>query len=440
MSSDVLITIDPECFLGPIKPMNCVNNGPAGNQNSQCRSNFDTYAALKIPFARTHDASFYAGYGGEHTVDVAAVFPDFDRDPDDPSAYDFVLTDEYLQRTIAAGTQIFYRLGTKIEHWKKKYNTLPPRDFRKWAQICEHIIRHCNEGWADGFRGNIRWWEIWNEPDIDLDDDKDKRCWGGTAAQFRELYRITSVHLKTCFPDLMIGGPAQTAQFDQWMDDFLALRTPSGERIPLDFYSWHQYTEDPMKLQTLAEKIRRKLDAAGYKKTLSILDEYNYIRDWKENFVYSIRQIQKEKGAAFIASCMCMGQNAPIDMLMYYDARPCLFNGIFDFYTLEKRKTYSAFSAFAVLRDLQKQISCKVNDPSVSCIAARNENHLALLLSTYRIKDGGKGQNVRINSTLPLQNCRAFLTDRKNDAAALSVTENTFHLRPNSILLFEAVI
>ena len=127
-------------------------------------------------------------------------------------------------------------------------------------------------------------------------------------------------------------------------------------------------------------------------------------------------------------------------MLMYYDARPCLFNGIFDFYTLEKRKTYSAFSAFAVLRDLQKQISCKVNDPSVSCIAARNENHLALLLSTYRIKDGGKGQNVRINSTLPLQNCRAFLTDRKNDSAALSVTENTFHLRPNSILLFEAAI
>ena len=440
MSVNAIISIDPERFLGPIKMMNCVNNGPVGSMKTQTRSNFESYAALKIPFARTHDSSFYAGYGGEHTIDVAAVFPDFSRDPDDPSAYDFVLTDEYLQRTIAAGTQIFYRLGSKIEHWKKKYNTLPPKDFRKWAQVCEHIIRHCNEGWADGFHGNIRWWEIWNEPDIDLDEDKDKRCWGGTAAQFRDLYRITSIHLKTCFPDLMIGGPAQTSQFDQWMDDFLALRTPSGERIPLDFYSWHQYAEDPMKFKMLAEKIRHKLDAAGYTDTLSILDEYNYIRDWTDNFVYSLKQVQNEKGAAFIASCMCMGQNAPLDMLMYYDARPCLYNGLWDFYTLETKKTYFAFSAFATLRDLKNQILCETNDQRVSCIAARDGQHIALLISTYRIKDGGKGQYVQIDSTIPLQNCRAFLTDKTHNATELSVADNKFYLRPNSILLVEAEI
>lgn len=127
-------------------------------------------------------------------------------------------------------------------------------------------------------------------------------------------------------------------------------------------------------------------------------------------------------------------------MLMYYDARPCVFNGIFDFYTLEKRKTYSAFSAFAVLRELKNQISCVSNDPRISCIAAREGKRVAVLLSTYRIKDGGKGQDIRIDSTLPLHNTKVSLTDGKNDSTVLPMAGNTFRLRPNSILLLEAEI
>ena len=46
----------------------------------------------------------------------------------------------------AAGTKVFYRLSHRIEHEVKKYGTLPPKDFKKWAVICEHIIRHYTEG------------------------------------------------------------------------------------------------------------------------------------------------------------------------------------------------------------------------------------------------------------------------------------------------------
>ena len=44
-----------------------------------------------------------------------------------------------------------------------------PKDFKKWAVICEHIIRHYTEGWADGFFYDMPYWEIWNEPDLDSD-------------------------------------------------------------------------------------------------------------------------------------------------------------------------------------------------------------------------------------------------------------------------------
>ena len=63
----------------------------------------------------------------------------------------------------------------------------------KWAEICEHIIRHYNEGWADGFYYNIEYWEIWNEPD-------NSQMWTGTPEEFYELYRVAANHLKSCFP------------------------------------------------------------------------------------------------------------------------------------------------------------------------------------------------------------------------------------------------
>ena len=62
--------------IGPVKPMNGLNNGPLGSQlyNS---NNGGAVKAVHVPFARTHDTSEWAGYGGEHTDDISAVFPDF---------------------------------------------------------------------------------------------------------------------------------------------------------------------------------------------------------------------------------------------------------------------------------------------------------------------------------------------------------------------------
>ena len=135
------LKIDYSATAGKIKPMNAVNNGPVYTKNADQNSgNLTTYTAANIPFARTHDASFCAKYGGEHTVDVHMIFPDFDADPDSPESYDFQLTDEYMEAIQLAGTEVFYRLGSKIEHNSKKYGTVPPKDFKKWAVICEHII------------------------------------------------------------------------------------------------------------------------------------------------------------------------------------------------------------------------------------------------------------------------------------------------------------
>ena len=223
---------------GIIKPMNAVNNGPVDPGVRQSPSNFDTYKAARFPYARNHDASFYVRYGGEHIVDVHRIFKNFDADENDPESYIFEPTDDYVKITLDAGTKTFYRLGAAIEHYYK-YGTRVPKDYGKWARICEHIIRHYTEGWANGFHYDIEYWEIWNEPDC-RNPDGSHPCWQGTCEQFIDFFEVAAKYLKKCFPHLKIGGPAfASPEPYEFKDKFL--EAVNERNIPLDFYSFHCY-------------------------------------------------------------------------------------------------------------------------------------------------------------------------------------------------------
>ena len=326
--------VDFTSVVGKMKPMHATNNGPAVQLKAlengtlhPFNNNLYEFKRAGIPYARTHDASFYATYGGEHIVDVNMIFTDFDADPTDPASYDFALTDEYLRVIELSGAKCYYRLGSKIEHWSKKYNTLPPKDFHKWAVVCEHIIRHYTEGWAEGFHMDIEYWEIWNEPDLDADDSAHKRCWGGTKAMFFDLYEIAAKHLKAKFPHLKIGGPA-VAGVGSWAEDFL--HEMKKRNVPMDFFSWHVYSATVEKVRDRIALARKLMDEAGYTEAESILNEWNYVKGWVgDEWIYSLKMEKGLKGASFIAANMLMAQNEPLDILMYYDARPCGMNGMY---------------------------------------------------------------------------------------------------------------
>ncbi|MBR2632768.1 MAG: hypothetical protein IKD29_04905 [Lentisphaeria bacterium] len=436
------LTVDFSTVCGAVKPMHCVNNGPIpGRPSGQTRSNLAEYKAAGIPFARNHDAAFYSGYGGEHTVDVAFIFPDFSRDPEDETAYDFAMTDKYVADTFLAGTETFYRLGAKIEHGVKKYNIHPPADFSKWARICEHIIRHYNEGWADGFRYDLKYWEIWNEPDLDAEPGRTNfRCWSGTPEQFYELYDVTAKHLKACFPDIKVGGPALAHHVGEWLDNFIGY--VKEHNSPLDFCSWHIYSTDVHKVVERHQIVRSKLDAAGFTGTESILNEYNYVKGWTELFIYSIRQIIGIKGAAFTAGCMCGCQNAGLDMLMYYDARPTPFNGIFDYYTLEPLKGYYPFAAFNSLYRLGKHYTSTSDDGDIFVTAAGDgKDGRAVMIVYYTDDDKAKSRGVTLSGD-DFSKYSFRLLDKHLDLEEISIAADAdgsiqIELLPNSVLLAE---
>lgn len=380
--------------IGKMKIMHAVNNGPYVAGKDQKRGNQYDYQAARIPYARTHDASFDARYGGEHTVDIHAIFPNFDADVNDPESYDFPVTDNYMKQIFEFGTKPFYRLGSKIEHGVKKYGTLVPKDFKKWAQICEHIIMHYTEGWANGFKYDMEYWEIWNEPDLDPNDSKNKRCWQGTEEQFTDLYVTAATYLKNRFPHLKIGGPA-CAGDEEWMERFFT--RIKDIHPPMDFFSYHWYWTEPADMSAKMTRIRALLDKYGYNDAETILNEWNYVRGWTDEFVYSIEQIIGMKGAAFTAACMTCGQNNPgLDMLMYYDARPTAFNGLFDYYTMRPLKGYYPFFLFANLYELGTQWESSSDDDDIYVIASKSEKKARAMITYYAEDDNKNAKYVDI--------------------------------------------
>ncbi|MBE6611053.1 MAG: hypothetical protein E7632_01060 [Ruminococcaceae bacterium] len=433
------LTIDFDKATGIVKPMNAVNNGPVIGKRG---SNLEAYQAMKTPYARTHDASFYAGYGGYHTVDVHVVFPDFDADPEDPASYDFQLTDEYMEKIIRGGAKVFYRLGGKIEHESMKYGTLVPPDFHKWAVICEHIIAHMNEGWANGHAYGIEYWEIWNEPDLDKDDASNKRCWQGTAAEFYELFAIAAKHLKARFPHLKIGGPAAAGFRDWWMVPFF--EKMRAENVPMDFWSWHCYTADPMTLVNLAKKHREFLDSYGYTGTESICNEWNYVKGWTNENGWNETQesIIGIKGAAFVMGAMSVCQNAPIDMLMYYDARPSIWNGLFDFYTKLPLKPYYSIKAWGELAELENSCAAACDVPEIYAAAASGEGGKMAIVTYFTNNADAVAKTFTVDAAQIGDAVSLYLLDEAHDMAKVAEIypdEGKFQLtmQPNTVIVLK---
>ena len=166
-------------------------------------------------------------------------------------------------------------------------------------------------------------------------------------------------------------------------------------------------------------KVRECLDEHGYTEAESILDEWNYVRDWNEGFTRTIKTIIGLKGAVFTAAAMCVGQNTPADMLMYYDARPCAFNGIFDVYTLEPLKGYYTFLAWSKLAGLGSQFALDTkNKNGIYAVGATDgKGHAGILIYRYFEPDllpGDLEISVHLNGT-GLDNAKVLLLDETHD-------------------------
>ena len=370
------INVNFNNITGPVKAMHSVGQPPF------LGANMDTLHYLtdaNIPHSRLHDVG--GMYGAGIYVDIPNIFRDFNADAENPESYDFAFTDHLIKEMIKNNIQPIYRLGVTIENYThiKRYRTFPPADFHKWAKICEMIIRHYIEGWADGFHYNITYWEIWNEPD-NYEDPNENQMWKGTKEQYFELYKVASKHLKACFPHLKIGGYAscgfyaikkdkaavKVANSSDRVDYFIEFMEAFFEYIkkencPLDFFSWHSY-DNIENNKKYAYYARKRLDEYGFTDTETTCNEWNCFVKTKGTMFH----------AANIAGMMLMFQDTPLDSAMIYDAKlGCgdyapLFNSL----TAEPFPAYYTFVAYNELFKRKNQVETVVDTDGIYALTA----------------------------------------------------------------------
>ena len=437
--------------IGKIKAMHAVGQPPFGS--SYRTFNFEPINYLKdahIPYSRLHDVG--GVFAGNRFVDIPNIFRDFDADVDDPASYAFEFTDVLIEGIISHGVMPMFRLGVTIENQFniRAFRIHPPKDFKKWAQICEHIIRHYNEGWANGFHYGIEYWEIWNEPDNGRYGMMENQMWTGTPEQYFELYDVTSKHLKACFGDkIKVGGYACTAlrgiyyhperygvdvepiepndrylKFMSRMDFFFNFfKYIKEHNSPIDYFTWHSYDNVEMTCE-YARFIEKTMKEFGYDHIETHLNEWNNARER--------HLLGTSYASASAAAMMCAMHDTPTDVLCYYDARITsgLYCGFFDPVRAIPWCTYYSFKAFGELYALGKQVSCECDAPDVYCLAATDGEKKAILVTNF--SDTAKELTLDTNEELGV-----YIIDQHRYLVKTGTAKGKLNLGANQVALLK---
>jgi hypothetical protein len=247
---------------------------------------------------------------------------------------------------------------------------------------------HYNEGWKDGFTNAVKYWEIWNEPELGMGTNN-QPCWQGTFEEFLDFFVVAFRYLKERFPNYIIGGPAFTAIWENSKWDIAFFERLQKENLKLDFLSFHLYCQSEEGPVSMSNSARKMCDEYGQSQAKLILDEWNYIYGWvADKFVKSVRRIKNYYGAAFTSAVMLACQNSPADMLMYYDARPCAYNGLFDDISYKPLKGFYSFKYFNELYKLKNQLEYSGKINHVQYVGASDGEKVAVALAYYDYKQG----------------------------------------------------
>jgi len=404
------LTVDVTSDLGPLKSLRGINAGPlpwtdrpAAEQLSDIvevsdRTGFRSlgadasngYRQANIDFIRIHDnygpGDIYARFQGKWAMadgsfvtaaqrNAQVMFPGLDADPSLASSYHFGPTDALVKSIYAAGAQPLFRLGASAgENSGVPDSFTHASDYRHYAEIARHVVLHYNRGWNRGFHYGIKYWEVLNEPDGRF-----------TPEKYYQLYAEIARAVKDADPGAYIGGPALMFAYNgpAYREDFL--RYLRQHRLPLDFWSFHDYSvdaADPFDFVRMARDMRKLLDDYGFVDTRLILDEWNVLGIPPGLLTMTGR-------AAFTASAIIYMQDSPLDAQTFYMG-PNLFGE--DGKT--PNKVGQALIALGQMKDTPVRLAVTGADTlGMAVLAGRSAdgNHINLLVSNYEVPASLRG-------------------------------------------------
>ncbi len=205
------------------------------------------------------------------------------EDARNPEKYNFA---RFVQPVVLAerlGLELFPTVATVPASLSRAGEVRgPPVDLDVFAEVIRHVVLHLTQGWADGHHFKIRYWDIWNEPDMSDVARFGAGFYTGTKEDYFKLYEAVSRAIKSLDPpsegwEYKVGGAA-LARLD-WAEDFL--KYCDENELSLDFFSFHSYQNDPKAIEAIVLKADEILHRfPRYEGAELILNEWNMQLDF----------------------------------------------------------------------------------------------------------------------------------------------------------------
>ncbi len=389
-----LLTVDAVPSGETLRPLLGVNLGPIpGGTDPNNADVTAQYQEIGVTMIRTH------GYSGP--LDMSAMYPDQNADPTDPASYRFERSDRVFQAILDGGFEPYLRLG---DSWNTPgLERRAPTNPQNWVRAAVEVVRHYRQMAAEAGIP-LRYVEIWNEPNS-------KHFWDSTPQAFFELFAQTAKALKAEFPDLKVGGPALTQgaamlpQGRQYTENFLAYL--QDHDVPLDFLSWHIYSNDPEDYREAARFYREQLDAHGYTDAESHITEWNTASETGRGVANDVSLRAGGKGASLLSAFWIVLQEEGVDVSTIFRGTDTSIDvpGFFGIFYADGRPKHPAlaFSLWARMAAHPQRLNVAHGDDGLWVLAGQDESgEIALLVvnpterptswqATYAGRDLGPG-------------------------------------------------
>ena len=137
-------------------------------------------------------------------------------------------------------------------------------------------------------------------------------------------------------------------------------------------------------------------------------------------------------------SVLSEAQKSSIDMLMYYDTRPSVFNGAFDFYTLRPLKGYYPLKWYGEFYDLENEVRAENSIKEIYSLCGVDKDGKVLAIITH-YSDNDQKEHVQIRVELKKDvEYDVYLLDKDHDGEYIKTTSDlTFEMPVHSAIMIK---
>jgi hypothetical protein len=369
------IYIDAAHSIGVIRSLQGLNFPPSPQAPPKHGTNVaEKYREMRVDYQRNQTFGTEMWFenrkpgapGASEALPTESLFPDSSADPNLPESYRFGPVDAAMDVMESSGARVYF--GISRGRWGP-LDTVP--DGKLYAAIVRHLIMHYNQGWAKGFTTHrISYIEVWNEPDYSF-------YWQATPAAYYAFYEAVARAVKQTDPSVKVGGPARAfaAGSDPYRDAFMQFCQTN--QVPLDFFSWHSYTDksfDPYDNARIGRLIRAELDAHGFTATES------HVTEWAPSAWFILPS--KMMTAAYRVSSLIYMQDGSIDLSTAFELEP--------FFSVDGQyeKSGQAFRATGSMLDTPVRLPLLgEDDKGFAVIAGKSTGgrEIQILISNYEL-------------------------------------------------------